>query len=307
MTLAIRRQLLNACAVVALGFSAVCVGQELPGSPPVPDTPAGPAPNAIVEQPRSFGYVVGDLIRQRVLLQVEGQAFEPAVLPHIERAGVWLERRAPWIESGDDGRRWLIVEYQLINAPQALAMVELPAWELQSKSGKTPLRIGAWPVSVTALTPRAAFAKGDLGDLRPDRPAPIIAIEPLRRRLAFTCAAFALTLVLWAGWWRWREWRASSMQPFACALREMRRVGDSAPQSWHALHRAIDRTAGQAIQSATLPDLFLRAPHLVPLRAKIEQFFDESGARFFAGTAGRSLPLRELCSELRRLEKRHEQ
>jgi len=97
------------------------------------------------------------------------------------------------------------------------------------------------------------------------------------------------------------------MQPFACALREMRRVGDSAPQSWHALHRAIDRTAGQAIQSATLPDLFLRAPHLVPLRAKIEQFFDESGARFFAGTAGRSLPLRELCSELRRLEKRHEQ
>ena len=56
---------------------------------------AAPAPNAIVEQPRPFGYVVGDVLTQRILLQVEGHGFEPAALPRAERVGVWLERRTP--------------------------------------------------------------------------------------------------------------------------------------------------------------------------------------------------------------------
>jgi hypothetical protein len=39
------------------------------------------AANATVEQPRPFGYVVGDLLAQRVLLELNGRPFEPAALP----------------------------------------------------------------------------------------------------------------------------------------------------------------------------------------------------------------------------------
>ena len=278
------------------------------------DSPAGlnaaPPSNAAVEQPRSFGYVVGDLLTQRVLLELNGGAFEPAALPRPERVSAWLERRAPRVESTSDGRRWLAVEYQVVNAPQALTLIHVPAWELRAKSGSEVLRIGDWPVSVsplTPLTPRSAFAKGDLEDLRPDRPAPSIAAEPIRRAIVIWSSASILTLAIWLGWWLWRNWRASGTQPFASALREIRRAGEDAPEAWQALHRAFDRTAGRVTQMATLPNLFQRAPHLAPMRPKIEQFFQQSGERFFGtGPPQDGLSVRALCAELRRIEKSHE-
>ena len=308
---AMRRRLRMVCAVVAFAVSAGPAGAQGspdPTPPPEADTkPAALAPNAIVEQPRPFGYVIGDILTQRILLQLEGHEFEPAVLPRAERVGVWLERRTLRIESNDDGRRWLVADYQVINAPQGLTLVNVPAWELQAKTGGTPLRIGEWPISVSALSPRSPFGKGDLVELRPDHPAPTIATEPMRQRIAIYTGASAITLILWLGWFLWSEWRAAATRPFARALREMRRVEDSAPQAWHALHRAFDRTAGQATQTATLSDLFRQAPHLLPLRGKIEQFFVQSGERFFgAGQPAAPLSVRKLCAELRRLEKRHE-
>jgi mxaA protein len=90
-------------------------------------------------------------------------------------------------------------------------------------------------------------------------------------------------------------------------LREIRRLEDSAPEAWLALHRAFDRTAGRVMQTATLAALFQRAPHLAPLRPRIEQFFNQSAEVFFGvGLPASPLSVRKLCAELRRVEKRHE-
>ncbi|MFO1349137.1 MAG: calcium incorporation protein MxaA [Gammaproteobacteria bacterium] len=290
----------------ALLLSAT-IAAGVPTAPTADGHGAAAAANATVEQPRPFGYVVGDLLTQRVLLQLDGDSFEPAALPRPERLDVWWERRQPRIETSADGRRWLAVDYQLINAPQTLALVSLPAWELKPASGATPLRIGAWPVSVAALTPRRAFANSDLGELRPDRAAPLIATAPIRRQLEQYSAALLLTLGAWLGWLLWRNQRAAARQPFARARRELRQIDDTSPQAWQALHRAFDQTAGRVVQLGALPVLFQQAPQLAPLRGKIEQFFTQSSERFFgSGPAGDPLPLRALCDELRRIEKRFE-
>lgn len=262
---------------------------------------------AAVEQPRPFGYAIGDLLTQRVLLSAGERDFEPAALPGLERIGVWFERRPARVESSADGRRWMVVEYQVINAPQALRTVTLPAWNIASAAGATVLRIGEWPISMAPLTPRAAFAVGGLDELRPDHAAPTVATEPIRRQIAIWSFAFALTLVAWLAWWLQRNWRASATQPFARALREMQRIDETAPEAWQALHRAFDRTAGRVVQIATLPELFRRAPQLEALRPRIELFYLQSRERFFgAGLPADPLPLRTLCSDLRRIEKRHE-
>jgi mxaA protein len=121
--------------------------------------------------------------------------------------------------------------------------------------------------------------------------------------------ALAATLAAWLAWWAWRNRRAHSSQPFAVALRQLhdRKLDDSAPEAWHALHRAFDETAGRAIRPETLPVLFERAPQLTPLRALIEKFYAESARRFFANApTSEPIAIGALCSDLRRIEKRHE-
>ena len=259
------------------------------------------AATAVVEQPRPFGYVVGDVVTQRVLLEIGGHGFAPAALPKAERVNVWLERRPARIESRPDGQRWLALDYQVINAPQSLTTVILPAFDLQGAPDGATLGIAAWPISVNALT------SGGSDELRPDRPAPAIATAPIRRQIAIWSSAFLAVAAAWLGWLAWRNWRAAAARPFAHALREMRRFDGTAPEAWQALHRAFDQTAGRVVQTATLPALFERVPQLQSLRPEIEQFFAQSRKLFFGGgLPADRMSARALCAQLRRIEKRTE-
>jgi mxaA protein len=256
---------------------------------------------AVVEQPRSFGYVIGDIATQRVLLEKQGRAFTPDPLPGAGPLGNWVERRATRIERDARGRRWLAVDYQIMNAPQTILLVTLPAWKLAD------LAVPEWQISVAPLTLEQPFARGGLGNLRPDRVARTIDLAPMRRWMTIWVACALLLILWWAGWWGWLNWRATSRQPFAKALRELRGIDERSPQALLALHRAFDATAGRVVQAETLPSLFERAPRFEPQRAAIEAFFRQSSARFFdVGTAAPPLSVRALCAELRRIEKRHE-
>lgn len=282
--------------------------------------------DATVQQPRPFGYVVGDLIEQRVLLPAGRHSLQSS-MPGAGRIGIWLERRTPRVASDSQGRHWLIVDYQLINAPQGLTTVNLPEWVLAAK-GERPLRIPHWPVSVGPLTARTVIAQGGLQAVRGDRAAPSIPTEPIVQQLGFWSGAAVITIALWLGWLLWRNWRAGLNKPFARAAREMRDVEADTGQAFQALHRAFDRTAGRVVQRATLPDLFARAAYLEPFRPRIEEFFAHSAEHFFGGNGsagggasggegesgeggrGRGAQPRVsalmLCRELQQIERRHE-
>lgn len=285
-------------------------------APPTPETTA-PAPAAApqpqgaparVEQPRAFGHTLGDVLTQRVLLAIDGKPVELTKPPAPGRVGVWLERRPTRIERDADGQRWLVIEHQLINAPQALTALTLPALDLQTSGGL--LGVTAWPFSAAPLTPRNAFGEGALDALQPDRAAPAVDTTSIRRQIALWGGLCIATLLTWGGWLAWRSWRAGRSQPFARALRELKGLrsrGDDAPEAWQALHRAFDRTAGRSLQPASLPRLFERAPQYAPLRADIERFYAQSAALFFgAERPADALPLRSFARRLRDIERRHE-
>jgi mxaA protein len=283
---------------------------------PTPDAaaPASAAPPlphgapARVEQPRAFGHTLGDLLTQRVLLAIDGKPVELGKPPAPGRVGVWLERRPTRVERDADGRRWLVIEHQLINAPQALTALTLPALDLPTSGGL--LGVPAWPFSAAPLTPRNAFARGALDTLQPDRAAPAVDTASIRRQIALWGGLCVATLLAWGGWLGWRSWRADRQQPFARALRELnglRGRSDDAPEAWQALHRAFDRTAGRSLQAASLARLFERAPQYAPLRADIERFYAQSATLFFGdGQPADALPLRSFARRLRSIEKRHE-
>jgi mxaA protein len=248
-----------------------------------------PPPRAIaaaaVEQPRLTGYFVGDLLTQRVLLERDGQTVTPVALPTSGRVSAWFERRGAKVITDAALRHWLAVEYQILNAPPKLTDVTLPAWQLAVTSGAggsiVALQIPAISINVAPLSPPGSPEQVGTRDLRRDRVPPVIPIAPIRRAIALSSGALALTLIGWITWVVWRNRRAVATQPFARALREMKTLDDREPRAWQALHRAFDRTAGRVIQSATLPTLFERAPQLTPARAQIEAFFAQSSLLFF--------------------------
>jgi mxaA protein len=256
---------------------------------------------AIVEQPRPFGYTVGDIATQRVLLP---DGFTPAALPEAARASAWLERRPARVERGQDGRRWLAVDYQLVNAPDALATVTVPAWQLAGPAGTPVLRVAAAAISVGPLT--APVGPGQALPLRPDRPAPAIATAGIARRLWLWVGALAATLAAWLAYSGWNAWRASRTLPFARALRALRTQAQAPLAAHVALHQAFDRTAGRVVHAGTLAALFERAPHLQALQPQIERFYAQSAALFFGGgLPADAVSPRGLCRRLRRLERRH--
>ena len=267
-----------------------------------------PASAATVEQPRSFGHVLGDVLTQRVLL---APGVAPAALPGAARVDLWFERRPARVESDARGQRWLAVDYQLINAPRTLTALSLPALDIATAEGP-PLVLPAWPVSVGPLAPPETFGQGALLPLQPDRPVAAVPTHGLEQQLRLALAALAAVLLAWFAWWAWRNRREAERLPFAHAWRELKRIRDPAsPEAWRVLHRALNASAGRVVHGASLPQLLADAPYLRPLQPRLEDFYRESTRRFFAESmagsaqAGGPYPLRPLCRALRSAEKRH--
>ena len=271
---------------------------------PAAGSGAASAPAAAqVELSRPFGHVVGDIVTQRVLLAADRPP-APESLPGPQRLSTWIERRPARVERAADGRSWLVVDYQVVNAPLSLTTVRIPAWRLAGDVARPELLVPAWAIDVSPITVRAA--PGSSGwQLRPDRPAPTIATGPLRLRLLLAAAALAACLAAWAAWLAWRHWRDATTLPFASALRALARDRDGDAPAWRTLHAAFDRTAGEVLRASTLPRLFERAPQFEPLRGRIERFYARSSARFFGDgrETGAESPL-ALCRDLRRIERR---
>jgi mxaA protein len=303
--------------VLAVLILALAATHVVAAAQPRPATIATPVEQsaiaAFVEQPRAAAYFVGDLLTQRVLLRSAGGDLHPGTLPTPGRVSAWFERRNVMLETDASSRRWLVVQYQVLNAPQKLTPVILPGWTLATKGpglvSKVVLNVPSSKINVAPLSPPGSPTQVGVADLRPDHLAPLIAEAPIRSAITLSASALALTVAAWLGWFLWRNRRAGTTQPFARAVHELRGLDDRDPRAWQVVHRAFDRTAGRVVQVATLPELFDRAPQLIPVREKIEHFFAQSSLLFF-GEPGSLLPSpaapRALCEELRRIERRYE-
>jgi mxaA protein len=316
-----------AAAAAANGTTSPAAGHGRLGSSAVPVVPAAsagptaPAGTAVVRQPRDFGHVIGDVLTQRVLLQDGDRALRPLALPPADRVGPFLERRTPRVEIDEEGRRWLAIDYQFVNAPRALTTTQLPALAIATepeagadarRSGPGVARSGdarrnaaapeggeaardaaggpsaaigpalAVPAWPVSIGPLSAASPSlDPADLRPDAPLRLPSTAALRRSLAASAGALAAVLAAWFGWWFWRERRESVRLPFARAERELRRLEPDSSAAWQCLHRALNASAGRVVPAAGLPGWLDERPDLKPLQPRLEAFYRRSSRRFF--------------------------
>jgi mxaA protein len=243
-----------------------------------------------VEQPRAFGYRLGDIIERRVIVDLpRGLRLDEASLPKIARPGHAIELRGidRTSERIDGGERLrLVLRYQLFVSPLQARTFELPAVRLRfdGMPGEQTALVEAWPLAAAPLTPPEASSRTGLGELRPD--APLMLPEPPLRRLVVwaTLAALALAVVphvlLGERWWARRQ------RPFARAYRDLRRLDLSAGgaplhAAFRRLHRAFDEAAGRSLFAAGAASFAADGTRWAALRADIGAFFERSRAAFF--------------------------
>lgn len=277
----------------ALGAAALLASLGLGSVAPAAE-PDAPQLGAQAEEPRAYGYQVGDVMTRRIAVQVPaGLRLDESSLPPVGRLGHAFElRRADW-QALRAGQHQLLLEYQVFLAPVAVRTLELPPVILRfaGQPRTQELRIDAWPVTVAPLVPVEVSPRRGLGDLQPDAEPPLIDTTAARQRLLAGAVVAALLLAYLAHVYLGLPWLARRRRPFESAWRALHGPagGGSAAEQHRqgllALHEALNRSAG-AVLFETGIDAFLAAqPRFAGLREELQQFFALSRQAFFRAPA----------------------
>jgi len=249
--------------------------------------------SATTSDPRAFGYLIGDVVSRSVSVHIpEGLVLDERSLPQPGARGKALELRSVARRSGAEsgGQRLdLTLEYQVMLSPPQTRTLELPTVTLRfdGQPRAQTMRIEAWPVTVSPLTPVEVSPRRGLGELQPDTPPPLIDTTHARYRLIAYGAVILLLLAYLAQVYIGLPWWQRAHRPFTLAWRSMRDLRpDSSDLQWREafqrLHEALNRTAGEVVFEHGIDRLVDAQPHFRPLRDDLTTFFQQSRREFFA-------------------------
>ncbi len=248
-----------------------------------------------VSPERNFGYVIGDVLTQRIALPDPYTQADLLKLSDISRVSTWLERQSALMESLADGSHTLTLHYQIINAPQSIISVALPELTFTPSSGES-MTVPAWPFTLGPLTASVPQADSAVTDstipvidgiaLKADMALPRLDDITPAARLRLALLLLALTLASWAGWYFWRNHRDKVRLPFARALlslssRKQRKHGNT-NAAWKALHHAFNQSAGAVVNTSSIDTLMDTHDWLRPLEPRIRSFYAASAAHHYA-------------------------
>jgi mxaA protein len=244
------------------------------------------------DEPRAFGYAVGDVVSRRIALQVPaGLKLDEASLPRAGTRGRALELQRVVLHTSFTGTpESLQLDYQVFLAPPEVRVLEMPPIELRFDGAPRAqtLRIDAWPVTVAPLVPIDAPTREGLGELRPDREPPRVETAAARTRLLIEAGIALLLLGYLANVYLVTPWSAQRRRPFGRAWKQLAALPaqpDAAQRrsAFECLHAAFNETAGGVLFEPGLDRFVASRPRFAPLQGEIARFFAASRAEFFAG------------------------
>lgn len=268
---------------------------------------------------RDSGYLLGDLIEERVDLTLpDGFSLDPDSLPLPGRVAPWMEVRTARIEQGAQaGEQSVVVKYQIFAEVEQAERVPIPAFKLRARDGRQT-RVIEVPAKSFLLSPALPATLSDEDrELKPAAPPQLLPIHD-------AVAGFVLGMIAAAACGAYLLWAYDRLPffprapgPFARLWRRYRRrtraLVRRRQQSWsqddgiallHAWHAALNLSAGETLYPSTLPRLFASAPHLVPLRERIEQLFERSWQSFYGPANAGAPAVEDLLDVLREAAER---
>jgi mxaA protein len=248
--------------------------------------------------PQPFGYFIGDVIRQQILIESDSDlVLARSTLPTSQPLTYWLDLRDVELRSheGADGNRYIIdLEYQVFYSALTATRLEIPAIRLgfsttSGQSGLIERKLPAWPFIVSSLRGLDTGVTGQQGLLRRDSLAVGVSTRAVRWRTLLSALVLLLLLPLLLHHYAYWPFDLRPARPFAGAQRQLRQAlknsGDDSDFSWMTiLHRAFDETAGKRLFCEDLPEFFAQRPDFEQQAEEINRFYAASRQAFFHPT-----------------------
>lgn len=274
------------------------------------ETPS-PVKRIEIIEPRPFGYVIGDTLTRRIVLEIAGGAsLDVERLPKPGRVSSWLEL-VEVTAGGRGAQQEVELVYQIFNSAPEVSTRALPALDLpfRTAAGTAVHPVPKFLFTTGPLTPEYVAARDGLEEMRPDAPPLPLSTSTVRLRLglySFGLAAIALYFVYaYVG----LPFLPRSRGPFARALRAVdaavraRDEQQARRAALQAVHRAFDETARGTVFGEHLDRFFAEHERYAPLRPQVERFFAASQREFF-GSGAAELSLAWLAAFTRDLRDR---
>jgi len=256
------------------------------------------------DAPRPFGYVIGDVITQQAVVEVDAPyQLDKSSLPKPGPVNRWLWLRGIETAETQQGQRHryrLNLHYQTFYAPMAVKNLTIPGFEVGLGSG-LKAQIPAWAFSTAPIRGLAAAEENGAVALRPEAEPQAIATWPHWLRLSGfgALALAALAYLAYSLGWLSLGQRGRHFAQAVSALRRLESQPKNPDQCWlafTAVHQAFNLTLARALFTEGLPDFFEEHPRYQSERSEIEAFFRASYDLFFGAEndAAAAFPLGRL-------------
>jgi len=237
-----------------------------------------------VETPRPFGYVLGDEITQRIILDTRPDVqLQTASLPNKGQLNRWLNLNAVSIKQSDQHYEIELV-YQVFYATLEVKALKIPGFNLQlSEVGQTSNQaVPAWEFTISPLR-ELSVRKTEQGEyMRPDA-MPGLLSSPLLWYGFFAGLLVLLSTAIYLAYLYGYFPTFIRRLLFTRALRQLAKLSlDQMGQALTIVHHTLNTLNRQPLFQNQLKDFYQRNPPYRGVNAELEWFFQLSNQYFFA-------------------------
>lgn len=238
-----------------------------------------------LQTPRPFGYLIGDEIRHRVVVETgSDMSLNPNSVPRQGKVNRWLNLNMVKIETGGDTVIDLV--YQVFYAPNEVKMLAVPGFNLQfNQAGKSVEQaVPAWNFTLSPLKELAVRKNaGGLNYMRPDAlPTPLptqaqrLGIYASLTLVLFTAGYLAYLYGYFPAWPKRRIFKRAAGELSRLSERELER-------GLAVIHHALNTLNGRPLFNHRLRDFYQAHPEYRGAAESMEWFFNFSNQVLFAG------------------------
>jgi len=262
-----------------------------------------------VETPRPFGYVNGDEIPQRIVIETRsGISLQTSSLPAKGQINRWLNLNQVTVKQS--GQRYQIdLLYQVFYAPLEVKSLTLPGFTVQLSQGEKSIsqNVPAWTFTLSPLRELVARQSEQGEYLRPDSPPPLLANTQALYGLSASLTVAALTAA-YLGYLYGCFPNRLRRTVFKRALRKLAGLSKTdMEQALTIVHQALNSLNGQPLFLNRLGEFYRRNPQYLQINSQLAWFFNYSNRYFFSdgmiAVAQDLQQLKELCEQCRKIER----